>query len=308
MVRVLAPILRRAGRDAAANFTARATSHLAAAGKKPPPSVTPEELKARTQAVEDAKAKLRTALHDGSGEQHVEAVKQELRDAQANLYRASARNPVWTAPAPAEVLDVDALVLSLRTKTEPVRQAMVQAVARQSIEQAGVAFDVSNPYVRREVENTASQITHIAQTTQANVAKIVQASYEQGLSIPDTAKAIRVGMAEQSMTRATLIARTTLAGATNGGSLAATQAIVAATGGTASYAKTWMTAPGATYPRHELVDGLDGQQQPLDQPFDVDGEPMMYPGDPSASPENCCNCRCTLSYADGTEVSADDAG
>lgn len=38
----------------------------------------------------------------------------------------------------------------------------------------------------------------------------------------------------------------------------------------------------------------DGQEQPLDQPFDVMGESLDFPGDDSygASPENICNCRC----------------
>lgn len=277
------------------------------AAAKPPAGTTPEELKARTQAVEDAKAALRTRLSDGSDTAAVEAAKADLRAAQSDLYAASAQNPVWSAPAPAEVLDVDALVLALRTKTEPVRVAMVTAMTKTSIEQAGVSFDVSNPYVSREIENTASQITNIAKTTLDNTTKIIQASYAQGLSIPDTAKAIRVGMQEQSVTRSILIARTTLSGATNGGSLAATQAIDAAVGGEGGLSKTWLVAPGAKYPRHELVDGLDGQTQTLDAPFDVDGESMMYPGDPSASPENCCACRCTMTYSSGETVSADDS-
>lgn len=260
------------------------------AAAKPPPGVTPEELKARTQAVEAAKAELRTRLSDGSSAEDVEAAKQDLRDAQANLYVASSKNPVWSAPAPAEVLDVDALVLALRTKTEPVRVAMVESMTKQSIEQAGVSFDVSNPYVAQEIENTASQIPNVAATTLDNVTKVIQASYQQGLSIPDTAKAIRVSMQEQSMTRATLIARTTLSGATNGGSLAATKAISAAVGGDTGLSKTWMTASGAKYPRHEDYSDLDGQTQPLDGAFEVGDATLQYPGDPNGPPEEICNC------------------
>jgi hypothetical protein len=36
----------------------------------------------------------------------------------------------------------------------------------------------------------------------------------------------------------------------------------------------------------------DGQEQPVGTPFDVDGEDMMYPGDPAGSDENTINCRC----------------
>jgi 2'-5' RNA ligase len=260
------------------------------AAAKPPPSVTPEELKARTQAVEDAKAELRTRLSDGSDAAAVEAAKADLRAAQSNLYVASSKNPVWSAPAPAEVLDVDALVLALRTKTEPVRVAMVESVTKASIEGAGVSFDVSNPYVDAVIKDTASQIPAIAATTQANVVKVISASYSQGLSVPDTAKAIQVAMQEQSYTRAVLISRTTLAGATAGGSLAATKAINAATGGNTSYSKVWMTAGGAVHPRHEDYDGLDGQTQPLDGSFEVGDAQLQFPGDPSGPPEEICNC------------------
>jgi hypothetical protein len=277
----------------------------AAAKKQPPATLTPEQLAARHKAVEEAKGELRTALSDGSSPEHVEAAKANLRDAQADLYAASAGNPVWSAPAPAEMLDVDALIFSLRTKTEPVRQAMVRSVTQASLESAGVSFDVSNPYVAKEIANTASQIPNIAQTTLDNVTKIVQASYDQGLSIPDTARAIQVGMNEQSYTRAVTIARTTLAGATGGGSLAATQAIDAATGGNSKLSKVWMTAEGAIYPRHELVDGLDGQTQPLDAPFDVDGDSLMFPGDPSGEAGSVINCRCTLGYMSGDDAEAE---
>ena len=41
---------------------------------------------------------------------------------------------------------------------------------------------------------------------------------------------------------------------------------------------------------------LDGQEVDADEPFEVDGMQIMYPGDPSAPPEMVYNCRCTLIY------------
>lgn len=38
----------------------------------------------------------------------------------------------------------------------------------------------------------------------------------------------------------------------------------------------------------------DGQVVPIDTPFIVSGEDLMYPGDPTGSPGNTINCRCTL--------------
>lgn len=38
----------------------------------------------------------------------------------------------------------------------------------------------------------------------------------------------------------------------------------------------------------------DGQTVAYDAPFIVDGEELMYPGDPEGSPENTINCACTM--------------
>lgn len=61
--------------------------------------------------------------------------------------------------------------------------------------------------------------------------------------------------------------------------------------------KTWVTM-GDDKVRETHVEA-DGQEQPVDQPFIVDGELLMNPGDPSlgASPGNIINCRCTAQYS-----------
>lgn len=39
---------------------------------------------------------------------------------------------------------------------------------------------------------------------------------------------------------------------------------------------------------------LDGQEVPVNEPFEVDGMEIMYPGDTNAEPELVYNCRCTM--------------
>lgn len=39
---------------------------------------------------------------------------------------------------------------------------------------------------------------------------------------------------------------------------------------------------------------MDGVKVPYDKPFVVDGEELMYPGDPNGSPANIINCHCYL--------------
>jgi hypothetical protein len=43
-------------------------------------------------------------------------------------------------------------------------------------------------------------------------------------------------------------------------------------------------------PWHEDMEGVASR---LDEPFIVDGEELLYPGDPNGSPENIINCACT---------------
>lgn len=209
---------------------------------------------------------------------------------------AAADPPPWTSPAANELIDVDTLVASLRTKTDPVRTAVVETVMKTVVEGVGEEWDVTSPFIGKALETTGSQITNIAETTQVNVMRIIRTAYEQGLSIPDTATAIRAGMKEASAARATLIARTEMVGATNVASLEATKLVAGITG--VGYQKSWMTAPGAPNPRHELYEGLDGQTVGLEEEFDVGGSALQYPGDPNGPPEEVCNCRCTMSYVD----------
>lgn len=100
--------------------------------------------------------------------------------------------------------------------------------------------------------------------------------------------------------RATLIARTEVVGASNG--IAHAQANEAAALGLALW-KTWLaTADDRTREDHAFA---DGQTVPNDQPFEVGDDLLMYPGDPDGSAEQVCNCRCTVTYDDQPPDGAD---
>jgi hypothetical protein len=54
--------------------------------------------------------------------------------------------------------------------------------------------------------------------------------------------------------------------------------------------KQWLHLPiGVPRLGHLLA---DGQTVPVDEPFEIDGEELMFPRDPSGSPENTINCHC----------------
>lgn len=208
----------------------------------------------------------------------------------------------WTPPAADEVMDVDKLVKGLRTKTDPVRLAAIESVMGPILARHGITFDPANPHAAAILNNAGAKVTHIAKSTRENVRRSIIAAYAEGLSIDDTAKAIRRGMRRASWVRARMIARTELVGAVNGGSLAAVKIVDQETG--QKHQKTWLTAPGARYPRHELYVGLDGQTVGLDEYFDVGGYDLYAPGDPNGPPEEVINCRCSLTYVDITDAPA----
>lgn len=58
--------------------------------------------------------------------------------------------------------------------------------------------------------------------------------------------------------------------------------------------KQWM-ATLDSHTRDAHAD-LDGQVAEIDEPFDSELGPIMYPGDPDADPANVWNCRCSLVY------------
>lgn len=60
--------------------------------------------------------------------------------------------------------------------------------------------------------------------------------------------------------------------------------------------KEWYASKDeATREAHDLA---DGQRVPIDEPYEVDGEELMFPGDTSmgAGAGNVCRCRCTELY------------
>lgn len=223
-------------------------------------------------------------------------------EAKATVHLIAAGEGGWNPPADDEVLPLEEIIARYRGKTDPIRQAAIadyfaaygEVAARYGIR---ANWELTNPLFAAQLEKVASNITAISETTRENVRGVIMGAYEAGLSIQDAAAAIRDYAPAIAESRSVLIARTEFVGLVNGGSLAATETVQAATD--AVYFKQWLTAPGAEYPRHEDYEGLDGQTVPLEGVFDVGGEQLAYPGDPDGDPAEVCNCRCDLAYVEG---------
>jgi histidinol phosphatase-like PHP family hydrolase/2'-5' RNA ligase/predicted ABC-type ATPase len=217
---------------------------------------------------------------------------------------AAGEPPPWTPPHPDEVFNPERFMDRVRTKSDPVREQVLRDAMAQGLDLAGLNFDLTNPLVSAVYGRVASKVQNVTDTTRVGVMRTIGTAYDQGLSIPDTANLLQAALEGASRSRGELIARTEMTALVNGGDVAAARIVGDATG--TEYLKRWLTAPGAEHPRHEDYDGLDGQTVGLDEPFDVGGESLMYPGDPAGSPEEICNCRCTCVMVD--PVTEQDVG
>lgn len=141
-------------------------------------------------------------------------------------------------------------------------------------------------------EHNARLVIGITETTREYLLKKLQEGIEQGLSFNEIADSLEQEIEQIYRNRSFAIARTELNRATNLGNAMAAEKYEYET------EKVWITAkdhrvrgaiPGDRY-NHAA---LDGQRVDSNEPFN-NGEEIMQPGDPGASPGNTINCRCTI--------------
>ena len=111
----------------------------------------------------------------------------------------------------------------------------------------------------------------------------------QGESVDKIAQRLAATVTDMSQNSAIRNARTMFTSAQNGGRI---DSYKRAESMGIKLKQQWMaTLDNRTRHEHIL---LDGQIQPIGQPFKVHGDLIYFPGDPSAEPYLVYNCRCTL--------------
>lgn len=137
----------------------------------------------------------------------------------------------------------------------------------------------------------ADRIVHVANTTKERIRGLVQKGIDEGMSIQQIASGIdELGVPQIIRNRSTVIARTETINASNRGSLFGAQS----TG--LDLWKEWLATPGART-RDDHADA-DGDRAELNGVFYLGDEQheAEFPGDPNLPPEQCINCRCTITY------------
>jgi len=150
------------------------------------------------------------------------------------------------------------------------------------------AQEIFESTIRRWVSfHALDRAVTITRTLKEAVRKVLHDSFADGTGEAGTAKLIRESIGNRlSQTNAARIARTEMHTASTIGSDEAARS----TG--LELVKTWQSAEDArTRPSHSAA---DGQEVGIDEPFDVGGESLMVPGDPSGSAAEIVNCRCAV--------------
>ena len=169
--------------------------------------------------------------------------------------------------------------------------AVLESLAEQAGQDAlnafniDLEFNVRDPRVQNVIGNFQNRIKRINTTTWEQLRKTIQDSVDNGDSIATLADKIteKYDFILANNGRARTIARTEAQGISNASSMEGyRQADVEK--------KEWLSVQDGN-----VRDGhvsADGQIVNLNQHFLVDGELLMFPGDPAGSAANVINCRC----------------
>jgi HK97 family phage portal protein len=190
-----------------------------------------------------------------------------------------------------------------RSKFVPLMRGVITDQAKRLTADFGIQFDVRNLLAEDWFnEYTLKFSQPINATTLDGVGALLQQAQTEGWSIPAMQKRLSSVFEQWSQGdlapedfewyqermpgyRTEMIARTETMRASNAGS----HELFKQAG---IEKQEWLSTQDDRTRDDHLA--ADGQVRTMDNPFDVGGEELIYPGDPAGSPENTVNCRCTL--------------
>jgi HK97 family phage portal protein len=175
-------------------------------------------------------------------------------------------------------------------KSSKIHKLSLNEGAKRIIKEANldISFNLQNPRVVSLLEKYGlEKAKEVMDSLKNDIKDALKKGVEEGESIPDMAKRLG-GVFEDykaNKYKAERIARTEVISMNNAGALESMNQA-------GMEKKEWITAiDERTRDAHKKA---DGQAVKVDEPFEVGGEELMFPGDRRGSGENVINCRCTL--------------
>ena len=139
-----------------------------------------------------------------------------------------------------------------------------------------------------------AKITAITGTTLHQIRGVLERGIDLGESIDDLARDIDLLVDSIIPYRGEVIARTEVIGASNAASHSGARDLAKLHG--YGMVHEWLATPDERTRDWHL--SADRQKQPIDRPYEIDGESLMFPGDSSlgASGRNTIQCRCVETF------------
>lgn len=155
-------------------------------------------------------------------------------------------------------------------------------------------FALDNPYIQANLAMTKNLLVRIPDEVHAKVVAAIFEGVSRGDPMSEIAGRVQMVLdytgSEDWPGRADLIARTEVQRNFNSALLA--HGLLREEQGVRGLQKRWDTRmDGKERPAHHEA---NNQVRPLQQPFQVGGENLLFPVDPRGRPDNICNCRCEL--------------
>lgn len=150
-------------------------------------------------------------------------------------------------------------------------------------------------FVSRYLAEVTNRLVKVPDEVYDLVAGQISQGVNLGEGIPKLAARVDTVLSttdqERWPNRAVVVARTETIGALNAGRFDAFKAFAEETGED-DLQRMWLaTEDSRTRPTHRAA---EGQRVELDQPFNVGGYDLRFPGDPSGPPQEVIQCRCTV--------------
>jgi hypothetical protein len=172
---------------------------------------------------------------------------------------------------------------------EKTMRAAADAVLESISFEAPVLWDASHPAAQLFLTQTANQLVGVGEDMWERTRDQLIMGMQKGDSIQQLSARVKEVLSTTD-TRARMIARTEVIGASNAGAMQQLEML----GEDAPAQKTWLaTRDGRTRLSHAAA---NGQTVDFVMPFTVGGAKFDYPGDPDAPADERINCRCTLTW------------
>lgn len=155
-------------------------------------------------------------------------------------------------------------------------------------EQKGMAEEFWQAFHNWTFDQAARKVKLVGDATKSIIRRVIRRLVDEGGSYKVIAEGIREKAGDMNLSRAMRIARTEV-------HAASTYAVNESVKSTrVKFDREWVSIlDERTREDHRKA---NGQRRGMDEPFDVGGEHLRFPGDPKGSAKNIIQCRCVLIY------------